>query len=324
MDMKAGESDEALLAHLQGRVGEVHLRQRLGMESESGQHVFGYGRTFFHLENWYSVHALIRNTLRLLLLHGRGRRNARALRLRRRRLVLPGLPAEFHGFRILQLSDLHIDVDEDFPTILAERVREAVFDLCVITGDFRFHTHGSYQGALAAMARLRPHLGSAVFGILGNHDSIRMVPPLEAMGIRMLLNESVAIRRGGAAIHLAGIDDPHYYRVDNLELACRDIPAHGISLLLAHSPEIYMQAAHAGFDAMFCGHTHGGQIRLPGGLPLMTNAKCPRRFCAGAWRHCALQGYTSLGTGSSVVDVRFNCPPEITLHELRCGEVNRP
>lgn len=316
MDMKTRYSNEDLVQLLRGRISEVHLRQRLGMESESGQHVFGYGRTFFHLENWYSVHAVIRNTLRLMLLLGRGRRNARTLRLRRHRMMVPGLPAEFDGFRILQLSDLHIDVDEDFPELLAKHLQGVDCDLYVITGDFRFHTHGAYDGVLAAMESLREHMAAPVYAILGNHDTIHLVPHLEEMGIRMLLNESEAIRRGTATIHIAGIDDPHYYRLDNMEKARQQIPDDAVSILLAHSPEIYQQAAHAGFDIMLCGHTHGGQIRLPGGIPLMTNAKCPRRFCAGSWRHHRLLGYTSLGTGSSVVDVRFNCPPEITLHEL--------
>ncbi len=317
MDMKTRYSDEQLLDLLGQRVGEVHLRQRLGMESEGGQHVFGYGRTFFHIENWYSIHNLIRNTLRLTLLHGRGRRNARALRLRQHELVLPRLPAAFEGFRILQLSDLHIDMDRAFPDVLVRLLQGVACDLCVITGDFRFRTHGAFDGVLAAMARLREHLGQRVYAILGNHDSIRMVPHLEDLDIRFLLNESQAVRRGDEVIHIAGIDDPHYYRVDNLERARQGIPVEAVSILLAHSPEIYRQAAHAGFDAMLCGHTHGGQIRLPGGIPIMTNAKCPRRYCAGPWRHHGLQGYTSLGTGSSVVDVRFNCPPEVTVHELR-------
>jgi hypothetical protein len=86
---------------------------------------------------------------------------------------------------------------------------------------------------------------------------------------------------------------------------------------LAHSPEPYRLAAHAGFDLMLSGHTHGGQICLPGGIALMTNADCPRRFCKGAWRYHTMQGYTSVGSGSSVVGVRFNCPPEMTLHQLR-------
>ena len=320
MDMKTRYSDGQLLDLLGRRVGEVHLRQRLGMESEGGQHVFGYGRNFFHIENWYSIHALIRNALRLSLLHGRGRRNARALRVRHHPLAISGLPGAFEGFRILQLSDLHIDVDREFADVLIRRLQGVEWDLCVITGDFRYRTHGDFAEVLAAMARLRPHLGPTVYAILGNHDSIRMVPPLEALGIRFLLNESQAVCRGEEVIHIAGIDDPHYYRVDNLERARRGIPVDAVSILLAHSPEIYRQAAHAGFDAMFCGHTHGGQIRLPGGIPLLTNAKCPRCYCAGPWRHHGLQGYTSLGTGSSVVDVRFNCPPEVTVHELRAPQ----
>ncbi len=94
------------------------------------------------------------------------------------------------------------------------------------------------------------------------------------------------------------------------------IPEGEPSILLAHSPEIYKQACYAGFQLMLCGHTHGGQICLPGGFPLIVNAQCPRRICRGAWRYDSLQGYTSSGCGSSIVPARFNCPPEVTIHEL--------
>jgi len=168
-----------------------------------------------------------------------------------------------------------------------------------------------------ALRLVRPHVKNAVYAVLGNHDSLRMVPHFESMGIQVLLNESVKIERGGAAIYLAGIDDPHYFRTDNMEKAAEDIPPDAVSVLLAHSPEIYRQAAHAGFSVMLCGHTHGGQICLPGGIPLMVNARCLRRYCKGSWRYHALAGYTSAGSGVSMVDVRLNCPPEITLHRLR-------
>ena len=105
--------------------------------------------------------------------------------------------------------------------------------------------------------------------------------------------------------------------MDNFEKAAQNIPPEALAILLSHSPEPYRLAAHTGFDLMLSGHTHGGQICLPGGVALMTNADCPRRFCRGAWRYHHMQGYTSLGSGSSVVGVRFNCPPEITLHHLR-------
>jgi predicted MPP superfamily phosphohydrolase len=86
--------------------------------------------------------------------------------------------------------------------------------------------------------------------VLGNHDSIQMVPAMEAMGIRMLLNECEAIARGDERIYLAGIDDAHFYRVDNIEKAALPIPDGAFSIILSHTPEVYRQAAHANFNLM--------------------------------------------------------------------------
>jgi predicted MPP superfamily phosphohydrolase len=137
------------------------------------------------------------------------------------------------------------------------------------------------------------------------------------MGIRMLLNESLALQREDESIHIAGIDDAHYYRVDNIEKSANDIPSEAASILLSHTPEIYRQAAHAGFDVMLCGHTHGGQICLPGGIPLTLDSRCPRYMGSGSWSYHTMTGYTSVGAGTSIVSVRLNCPPEATLHHLR-------
>jgi hypothetical protein len=230
--------------------------------------------------------------------------------------MIPELPGSFEGYRILQISDPHLDMAPDFPHVLIEAVREVSYDLCVLTGDYRAHTYGPFHAALDGVRQVRTHLNGDVVGILGNHDTIRMVTGMESLGIRLLLNEYVVIERGAGRVYLAGIDDPHYYRADNLEKAADAIPEDVVSILLAHSPEIYRHAAHAGFNIMLCGHTHGGQICLPGGVPLMCNASCPRRFCSGQWNYHRLSGYTSRGSGASVVDVRINCPPEITLHHL--------
>src|SRR4029453_13562454 len=94
------------------------------------------------------------------------------------------------------------------------------------------------------------------------------------------------------------------------------VPDGAFSILLSHTPEIYRQAAHAGFDLLLSGHTHGGQICLPGSIPITLDSVLPRRMGAGAWRYRDMIGYTSVGAGSSIVAVRFNCPPEITLHRL--------
>jgi predicted MPP superfamily phosphohydrolase len=89
--------------------------------------------------------------------------------------------------------------------------------------------------------------------------------------------------------------------------------------LLSHTPEIYRQAAHAGYDLLLGGHTHGGQICLPGSIPITLDAVLPRRMGSGAWKYHHMAGYTSVGVGSSIVAVRINCPPEITLHQLQRG-----
>jgi uncharacterized protein len=127
----------------------------------------------------------------------------------------------------------------------------------------------------------------------------------------------VTIVRGNQRIHLAGIDDAHYYRADNIEKAACEIPPDEFSILLSHTPEVYRQAAHAGFRLVLSGHTHGGQICLPGSVPVTLDAVLPRSMGSGPWKYHTTVGYTSTGVGTSIVAVRFNCPPEITLHHLQ-------
>ena len=133
----------------------------------------------------------------------------------------------------------------------------------------------------------------------------------------MLVNESAVISRGNQCLYLAGIDDAHLYRTHDIEKAASQIPANSFSILLSHTPEIYKQAARANFDLLLSGHTHGGQICLPGGIPIILFSRLPRRMGAGRWEYGNMIGYTSVGLGSSLVPIRFNCLPEITLHHLQ-------
>lgn len=309
--------DRQLQARLEQRLGAVHARQRLGIEADHEARVFGGGFSFFHLENWYSAHSLIRNTLKLVGLYGRASRNALNIELVENVVRIPDLPQPFQGLRILHLSDLHLDMSEQISHAIIECARNASYDICVWTGDYRYRTYGTFERVIQSVRNLRGSLSGPVYAVLGNHDSVKMVPEFEDADIRMLMNESVVIERDGQSLHLAGIDDAHFFGVGSIEKALAAVPDGEPIILLSHTPEVYRLAAHAGIRLLLCGHTHGGQICLPGGIPMMLDARIPRRLGHGNWQFGTMLGYTSRGAGSSVVDARLNCRPEITVHELR-------
>jgi predicted MPP superfamily phosphohydrolase len=311
--------DQDITAQLERRLGRTYARQRLGIEDDHERQVFGGGLNFFHIENWYSAPWLIRGVLRLAGLYRRAQQNAERVQVRENIVRSNKMPRPFDGFSILHITDMHVDMSEGAMRRLSDILPNLNYDICVLTGDYRGKTHGPFEATLNGMARVRPHLSGPVYGVLGNHDTIRMVPGLESMGIRMLLNENVPIVRHGEQIYLAGIDDAHFYRVDNIEKAASEIPDDAFSILLSHTPEIYRQGAHAGFDLLLSGHTHGGQICLPGSIPITLDSVLPRHMGSGAWGYRNMAGYTSAGVGSCIVAVRLNCPPEITLHRLERG-----
>ena len=278
-----GESE---LDRLERRLERLHANQRLGIEIDHEAQIFGQGLNFFHIENWYSLHSVIRGLFKLTGLYWRGVQNAQRVQVRHTDIRFETLPREFETFTVLHMSDLHVDMSEGAMQRLIDILPTLTYDLCVLTGDYRGATFGPYEAAIEGLAEARAHLKGPVYGVLGNHDTIRMVPALEDMGIRMLLNECEPISRGNQRIYLAGIDDAHFYQVDNLEKAAVDIPAGAFSILLSHTPEIYRQAAHAGFDLLLAGHTHGGKSAC------RDRSRSPWiRDCRDRWA----QGYGSTG-----------------------------
>jgi uncharacterized protein len=310
--------DPALKA-LEARFGRLHTRQRLGIEKDHEAQVFGQGLNFFHIENLTSSHIAIEWILKISGLYWRGRKNASQIKTRVNVIVSSDLPRAFDGFTILHLSDLHVDASEGAMSRLIDLLPGLAYDLCVLTGDFRGRTFGPFEPTLARLEQLRLAIKGPSYAVLGNHDTLRMALGLENMGIRVLLNECQAIKRGDERIHIVGVDDAHFYRADNLEKAVTAVPHNEFSILLSHTPEIYRQAAHCDFNVMLAGHTHGGQICLPGGIPITLDSTLPRSMGSGRWSYGKMAGYTSVGAGSSLVPVRFNCPPEITLHRFEFG-----
>jgi predicted MPP superfamily phosphohydrolase len=313
--------DSKIYQRLEQRIGRDHLRKRVSRQVESAAKFYTKGGyASFHLENVELLPVILKLMLKLFLMYERGLENALDYRVEHVRVDIENLPPEFNGFRLLQLSDIHADGIADGGQKLISILEQIEADLCVLTGDFRFLTQDVYAPALQRTETLVQAIDApfGVYGILGNHDFIEFVPSLEQAGINMLLNEAVSIQKNGAEFWLAGIDDAHLYDCHDLSKALAPVPDNTSRILLSHTPETYAEASAAGVDYVLCGHTHGGQICLPGGIPLITNASCPRRFCVGPWHFNGMRGYTSRATGSSCLPVRFFCPPEVTIHELVC------
>jgi predicted MPP superfamily phosphohydrolase len=261
---------------------------------------------------------ILRHGLKLLRLYDRGEANVRQPVVRRVEFFFDNLPELFDGFTILHLSDLHIDGLPNLAHDLHTRLQAFDVDLCVLTGDYRFRTQGPCHQVYTQMEHLLAGVRarSGIFGVLGNHDCFDMVAEFKHMGLHILLNESLELRRENQTIWHAGVDDPHYYGCSDVSLAFAGVPHHAFKLLLVHTPEIYLEAAQVGTDLYLCGHTHGGQICLPWIGPMAIHATCPRRFARGRWQHGQVQGYTNVGCSASGVPVRFFCPPEIGLITL--------
>lgn len=308
----------SLYEDLEKRMGRPRLRQRLTKQAyhSAGSSHQGQG-LLSKLERLFPIDQIIEFILKWSLMFPWGYNNFRSIVLEQEEWVFPELPAAFDGFRVLQLSDLHLDLDPGFWEKIVQKIEGLDYDLVVITGDFRNSTKDNSTPAMQETLELLKALEPPMYGILGNHDFIETLPELESMGLPMLLNESVPIEKDGEKIWLCGVDDAHFYKTDNLAGVIGPIPADEFTTLLCHSPERYSEAACLGYNWMLSGHTHGGQICLPGGKVLVRVCDVPDRFFKGRWKELGLQGYTSRGTGSFGVRVRFFCPPEITLHTLR-------
>ena len=274
---------------------------------------------FFNFERAIYYHLLMKGVFQVLGLYNRGRQNALDIRLNQVTLEFEDLPVAFDDYTILFLSDLHLDGLAGLYEQINALVAPLRVDLCLFGGDYRTELSGPYSKVLIRMRRLVRTITArdGCYAVLGNHDCIEMVQLLEKRGLRFLINEAVALARGDGRLWLVGIDDPHYYEAHDLPQAFAEVPSRAFSILLAHSPEVYDQAAAYGARLYLCGHTHAGQVQFPKIGPLFTHSRAPRKFCQGHWQFGRMQGYTSAGAGVSGVPVRFGIPGEVVLIRLK-------
>lgn len=263
-----------------------------------------------------------------LLLYWGAMVEPRRLGLTEVELSLPGLPAGSRPVRLLHISDIHMERlsrrEEDL-LALAAATRP---DLIVITGDFLNLSYNRDPEAVALVRRLlrRLHAPHGVYAVLGSPpvDLREVVPPLFAeLPTRLLRDEWVTVDLGeGRHVHILGMDCNHDLHKDSERLAklAEPGPSGSVRLLLYHSPEMMPAAKEQGFDLYLCGHTHGGQVRLPLYGAVLTSSQLGKRYVMGHYAEEGTHLYVSRGVGFeglSAPRVRFLSPPEITLFTLR-------
>ena len=272
-------------------------------------------------QHWYALLYMMKafeRALRITRRYEHGTQNAERLEVRKVELSFPELPPAFEGLTIMHLSDLHLDGMPGLPERVSAVVRGLDVDLAVLTGDYRTELHGPIRATIDGLGQIARALRAreGILGILGNHDDCHMVAPMEAMGIRMLINERVVLERQGQRLQVIGTDDVHYYYTDQA-LHALEHAKDAFTIALVHSPELFDVAEKLGVALYLCGHTHGGQVCLPGGIPLIKHLSRGEAYFRGTWRHGAMQGVTSVGVGTSGIPVRFNTRAEILLLTLR-------
>ena len=301
---------------------------------ESSKHIIRFNEEIPEMifDSWFAkkrfqftifIYSLLEVCLKFSGLYARGNKNSFKIRLDRKEFHFASLPHAFDGVRIIFLTDLHLGLDCGLKDKIIEVLQEVDADLCLIGGDYKYGPRVPVSPVLEEMQEIvqsiNTHLG--VFGVRGNHDPIDLVAGLEKMGIHMLMNSSVSIKKDKQEIYLAGVDDPFHYKTHDLNEAFRNVPEGKFSIFMAHTPQLHVEAESFQADFYLCGHTHNNQIQIPWVNYLVSWIHgIGKRYCYGKWFNKRMAGYTGAGVGSSGVKVRFRCPPEIGILTLKRKE----
>jgi len=230
-------------------------------------------------------------------------------------ITIPRLPASFRGYRIVQISDIHLGRGR-FTEPLLKKLATLQADMLVLTGDVLEH--------LDYLPLLRPFLSRLIdtirpadgfYGVWGNHDS-RIAPAhVEGLPIRWLMNEATQIRRGSDLINIIGVDQKKWAPTNLLASLTNVVPEHP-KILLAHFPST-AYLLNGVFDLVLAGHTHAGQVRIPG-LPCATNDDIPWQQASGLSTLGKTQLFISPGIGySGPISARLFAPSEISILQLQ-------
>ena len=229
----------------------------------------------------------------------------------------------FNGYRIIQISDIHMGTWINPPRLegVISIINQQHPDLIVITGDLITDFRIDLFEPMCDLFRLLKSK-DAVLAVRGNHDcrisKARFQKILQQGGVIDISNTFYTIYRGKAALHIAGVDDIMYGQ-DCLDGVLNTIPASGAAILLAHEPDFADTSALTGrFDLQLSGHSHGGQVVLP----LLSSLFLPhlgRKYPNGRYQVNGMIQYTNRGVGTASIQLRYNCPPEVTIITLQAS-----
>lgn len=231
------------------------------------------------------------------------------------------LPRSFDGARIVHLTDFHSLWFGPRERRVLKILEELEPDFVFITGDFvdpvtKAITDRDLASVKIFWEKLGTEYKNRIFGVLGNHDTVLVKSYLIDSGIRVLDNENEKIFLGKDYLYLIGVDDPWTGR-DDLSKAMEGIESGRPKILLAHAAEIIYDAVEKNIDLVLVGHTHGGQVNIPFfGRLIQQLSKYGRRYTKGLFRIENTYLHVNPGIGTSVIPIRFDCPPEITLIKL--------
>ena len=236
--------------------------------------------------------------------------------------MVPGLPREFDGYRVAQLSDLHIGgfTPRRWGEAWARRSNAAAPDLVVVTGDMVSSGVDFHADIAHVIGALRAEDG--IYVSMGNHDYFGdgepLVSLLRAQGAVVLRNQGRTVTRGDASLFVAGVDDTWTRRAD-LALTLSDRAPGACTVLLAHDPDLFPAAAEHGANLVLSGHTHGGQVALPFFSKWVSLGKLAHRFHLGLYREGDATLYVHPGLGTTGPPIRLGVAPEVAVFTLRAA-----
>jgi predicted MPP superfamily phosphohydrolase len=284
-----------------------------------------------------SRRSFLKNGFRISLLAfgGIGYERRNNLKTEHVNLSFPNLPPSFHGFRIIQISDLHASfwVGRDYLMEVVREINKLKKDLVVITGDIITGSVNNFwkrwmpkinNDYLSMVIDVLGNLdGGDKIAVLGNHDQwdgkkteLRLVGELERVGIQVLRNSSKKLSRGLSSLYVAGTDD--YWVSCDLEKTLRGVPKNEFKILLCHNPDVRTHINNeTKIDITLCGHTHGGQVAIPFISQHFIPIKDPFRYQAGLIKEPYGYTYVNRGIGTLVFPFRLAASPEITRFTLQ-------